>query len=192
VFDGRKKTAYLETDDPNPQSMYGLSKWLGEELVLKTLSKSYIVRTSWLYGHGSKNFVNTMVKFASSQKAIKVVSDQIGSPTYVNDLADTLLQMIEKPFGTYHVSNNGQCSWYQFAKAIYEEMGTDSDLVQPITTKEYGAPAQRPALSLLNLSKLDANDISIPRHWREALSEFLVKEGLCVSRSKSEENNKAL
>ncbi|WP_332694846.1 dTDP-4-dehydrorhamnose reductase [Halalkalibacter lacteus] len=178
VFDGMKMTPYGETDNPNPKSIYGLSKWLGEELVLKTLVESYVVRTSWLYGHGGKNFVNTMVKFAASKKEVKVVSDQVGSPTYVNDLVDVLVKLIQKPYGIYHVSNDGQCSWYQFAKTIYEYVGTDSNLVQPITTEEYSAPAKRPAFSLLNLTKLDSNDISKPRYWNDALREYLIKEGL--------------
>jgi dTDP-4-dehydrorhamnose reductase len=178
VFDGMKTTPYKETDIPNPKSIYGLSKWLGEELVLQTLAESYVVRTSWLYGHGGKNFVNTMLKFATSKKEVKVVSDQVGSPTYINDLADVLVQLIQKPYGIYHVSNNGQCSWYQFAKTIYEYVGTDSNLVQPITTREYGAPAPRPAFSLLNLNKLELNDISKPRPWNNALKVYLRKEGI--------------
>jgi dTDP-4-dehydrorhamnose reductase len=178
VFDGTKTTPYVETDIPKSKSIYGLSKWLGEELILKTLSESYVVRTSWLFGHGGKNFVKTMVKLAKAQKEVKVVSDQIGSPTYVNDLADVLVQLIQKPYGIYHVSNDGQCSWYQFAKAIYEYVGTDPSLVQPITTKEYGAPAKRPAYSLLNLTKLVLNDIPKPRHWNYALKEYLSKEEL--------------
>ncbi|MFC0561979.1 dTDP-4-dehydrorhamnose reductase [Halalkalibacter alkalisediminis] len=178
VFDGKNTIPYLETDIPNPQSIYGTSKWLGEELVLKTISESYIVRTSWLYGHGGKNFVNTMARFAVSQKEVKVVSDQIGSPTYVNDLVNVLLQLIDKPYGIYHVSNDGQCSWYQFAKVIYEYVGTDPNLVQPITTKEYGAAAKRPAFSLLNLNKLESNDVLKPRNWKAALEEYFVKERL--------------
>lgn len=176
VFDGKKETAYLEEDVPNPQSIYGLSKWLGEELVLKTLSECYVVRTSWLYGHGGNNFVNTMIKFASAQKEVNVVSDQIGSPTYVNDLADIILQLITKPYGIYHVSNNGQCSWYQFAKAIYEQVGTDSSLVKPITTNAYGAAAPRPEFSVLNNKKLESIGISM-RHWNDALYDYLRKEG---------------
>lgn len=178
IFDGKKITSYIETDNPNPKNIYGLSKWLGEELVKKTLPESYIVRTSWLYGHGGQNFVNTMVRFARSQKKVKVVSDQNGAPTYVNDLVDVLLQIIEKPFGIYHVSNDGQCSWYQFAKAIYEYVGTDPNLVQPITTMEYGARANRPAFSLLNTNKLLLNDIPQPRNWKTALEEYLGKEQL--------------
>jgi dTDP-4-dehydrorhamnose reductase len=178
VFDGKKRTPYSETDIPNPKCIYGLSKWLGEELVKKTLLESYIVRTSWLYGHGGKNFVNTMARFAASQKEVKVVSDQIGSPTYVNDLVDVLLHLIDKPYGTYHVSNDGQCSWYQFAKAIYEYVGAEPNLVRPLTTKEYGSPAKRPAFSLLNLNKLESNDITKPRDWKAALEEYLCKERL--------------
>jgi dTDP-4-dehydrorhamnose reductase len=178
VFDGKSNLPYIETDSPNPLSIYGLSKWLGEELVGKTLSESYIVRTSWLYGHGGLNFVHTMLKFAVSNKEVKVVSDQVGSPTYVNDLARILIQLIEKKYGTYHVSNKGQCSWYQFAQAIFEYAGSDSSLVQPITTGEYGASAPRPAYSLLSVNKLISSDLTEPRHWKEALKDYLAKEGL--------------
>lgn len=177
VFDGQKTTSYLETDTPNPKSIYGLSKWLGEELVRKTLPESYIVRTSWLYGHGSKNFVNTMIKFALSQKQVNVVSDQVGSPTYVNDFANALVQLMEKPYGIYHISNDGKCNWYQFAKAIYKKVGADPSLVRPISTMEYGASAPRPAFSLLNLSKLEMNGISKPCHWNDALTKYLHLEG---------------
>ncbi|MFC0470037.1 dTDP-4-dehydrorhamnose reductase [Halalkalibacter kiskunsagensis] len=187
VFDGTKSTPYEVTDSPNPKSVYGLSKWLGEELVLNTIPESYVVRTSWLYGHGGKNFVNTVLKFATSQKEVKVVSDQIGSPTYVNDLVDVLLQLITKPYGIYQIRNDGQCSWYDFAKAIYEKVGTDSNLVQPITTKEYGAVAPRPQFSILNLNKLEASNIKIPRRWDIALRSYLTKEGFhdCWSKSKT-------
>lgn len=176
VFDGSNKRAYTENDDSNPKSIYGLSKWLGEELVLKVQPKSYVVRTSWLYGHGGKNFVNTMAVFAMNKKEVHVIDDQIGSPTYTNDLVFTIFELLGKPYGVYHISNSGQCSWYQFAQTIYESLDSDANLVKPTSTSEYGSLASRPSFSVFNLNKLEENKIKKPRHWEEALKEFLEIE----------------
>jgi dTDP-4-dehydrorhamnose reductase len=176
VFDGSKRLPYTEEDTPNPKSIYGLSKWLGEELIRTTLKNSYIVRTSWLYGHGGKNFVNTMRNLAKANKEVQVVNDRVGSPTYTNDLAGAILQMAGKPYGTYHISNSDCCNWYEFAKKIYEELGADTTLVKPTTTEAYGALAPRPAYSTFGLNKLQNAGISEPRHWENALKEYLARE----------------
>jgi dTDP-4-dehydrorhamnose reductase len=176
VFDGSKKRAYTENDSSNPKSIYGLSKWLGEELVLKAQRDSYVVRTSWLYGHGGKNFVNTMAMLAMNKKEVYVVDDQIGSPTYTNDLVSTILKLLGKPYGVYHISNDGQCSWYQLAQTIYESVDSNPNLVKPTSTSEYRSLAQRPAFSVFNLNKLEENGIEKPRHWQEAVKEFLKIE----------------
>ncbi|WP_051556576.1 dTDP-4-dehydrorhamnose reductase [Alkalihalobacterium bogoriense] len=177
VFDGKKRSPYIETDEPNPLNIYGLSKWMGEELVQKTLREHYIVRTSWLYGHGGKNFVNTMRSFALRKKQVPVVDDQLGAPTYVCDLVDVLIKLIDKPYGIYHVRNEGECSWYQFAQCIYEESGSDVNLVEPTSSIKYKSKALRPSYSLLDIAKLEENKIPKPRHWKLALREFLKKEG---------------
>lgn len=176
VFNGKKETPYVETDHPNPQNIYGLSKWLGEEFVLQTAPESYVIRTSWLYGHGGKNFVNTMKDYALRKKQIQVVDDQIGSPTYANDLVKACIELLEQPFGIYHIRNQGSCSWYTFARAIYKEIDADPDLVMPIATKDYGALAPRPAYSVLSMDKLVKSGIAPPRSWRDALVDFVEKE----------------
>ncbi|HWO75385.1 MAG TPA: dTDP-4-dehydrorhamnose reductase [Bacillus sp. (in: firmicutes)] len=176
VFDGKKEVPYLENDETNPLSIYGLSKLAGEKSVLKILPVCTIIRTSWLYGHGGKNFVNTMLQFAKQNKKVKVVDDQVGSPTYTVDLVRVLLALMNKPDGIYHVSNTGSCSWFQFAKRIYQEAGADPELVIPCTTEEYGSLAKRPKYSVLDQKELVNVHIEPPRKWDDALREFLRKE----------------
>ena len=175
VFDGEKQTPYQEVDSPNPQSIYGMSKWLGEKFVLQ-FNQGMVLRTSWLYGHDGKNFVKTMLELAKRQKKIQVVNDQIGSPTYVNDLSETILQLLNKKSRIYHVSNTGFCTWYEFAKLIFKEAGFNPDFVLPTTTEEYKALAPRPRYSVLGHNALYEEKVSRPRHWEEALKEFIRKE----------------
>ncbi|MBT2618566.1 MULTISPECIES: dTDP-4-dehydrorhamnose reductase [unclassified Bacillus (in: firmicutes)] len=175
VFDGNKQSPYLEEDVPNPQSIYGISKWIGEQFVL-SINNGIVIRTSWLYGHEGKNFVKTMLELAKKNKEIRVVNDQVGSPTYVNDLAETISHLLNKKSGIYHVCNEGSCSWYIFAKAIFEEAGFDPYLVKTITTEEFGALAPRPHFSVLENKALLRENVQIPRPWNEALKEFIRKE----------------
>jgi dTDP-4-dehydrorhamnose reductase len=175
VFDGTKDSPYLEEDEPNPQSIYGMSKWLGEQLVAKSKNTT-IIRTSWLYGHDGKNFVKTMLQLGRKRKEIKVVNDQIGSPTYVNDLAEIIILLFDKRNAIYHISNSGSCSWYEFAKAIFEEAGLNQDCLLPTTTAEYGALAPRPAYSALKNKAIIEGNLNPPRNWRKALREFIQKE----------------
>jgi dTDP-4-dehydrorhamnose reductase len=174
VFDGIKQSPYTEEDEPNPLSVYGMSKWLGEKLVLNF--HGTVIRTSWLYGHDGKNFVKTMLALAQKNKEIKVVNDQIGSPTYVNDLTETIIRLFDKRIGIYHVSNSGSCSWYEFAKAIFKEAGFDSNLVLPISTEDYGALAARPRYSVMAHKALMRENVKPPRTWNEALKTFIRKE----------------
>jgi dTDP-4-dehydrorhamnose reductase len=174
VFDGIKQSPYTEEDEPNPLSVYGMSKWLGEKLVLNF--HGTVIRTSWLYGHDGKNFVKTMLALAQKNKEIKVVNDQIGSPTYVNDLTETIIRLFDKRIGIYHVSNSGSCSWYEFAKAIFKEAGFDSNLVLPISTEDYGALAARPRYSVMAHKALMRENIKPLRTWNEALKTFIRKE----------------
>lgn len=175
VFDGNKQSPYLEEDVPNPQSIYGKSKWIGEQFVL-SINNGTVIRTSWLYGHDGKNFVKTMLELAKKNKEIRVVNDQVGSPTYVNDLVDSISHLLDKKNGIYHVSNSGSCSWYIFTKAIFEEAGFDPNLVKIITTEEFGALAPRPHFSVLENKALLREKVQIPRPWNEALKEFIRKE----------------
>ncbi|MBN8201192.1 dTDP-4-dehydrorhamnose reductase [Bacillus sp. NTK034] len=175
VFDGKKQSPYTEDDIPNPLSVYGMSKWLGERIVL-TNSDATVIRTSWLYGHEGKNFVKTMLELGKENREIKVVNDQIGSPTYVNDLAAVIEQLIDKENSIYHFSNTGSCTWFTFAKRIFEEAGYDPARVQPITSAEYGVPAPRPAYSVMEHKAINNQGIKTPRHWEYALKDFIRKE----------------
>lgn len=174
VFDGQRMWPYNEYDNTNPQSVYGKSKRAGE-LLLQSLCPSYfIVRTSWVYGKYGNNFVKTMLKLAQDRDSLKVVSDQIGSPTYTRDLALFLLDLIEtEAYGIYHASNTGTCSWFEFAQAIFEERGIRTEL-SPCATAEFPRPAPRPAFSVLDHSAIRQNGFSDLRPWREALKAFLA------------------
>lgn len=175
VFDGKKQFPYSENDSPNPQSVYGMSKWLGEKLVLAN-GDATVIRTSWLYGHHGQNFVKTMLELGKTNKYLKVVNDQTGSPTYVNDLVEIVNQLLDKKSGIYHVSNSGSCTWYSFAKTIFEEAGFNPNRILPVTTGEYGANAPRPVYSVMDHQAILRQDIKAPRHWKEALQDFIRRE----------------
>ncbi|MCC9022772.1 dTDP-4-dehydrorhamnose reductase [Bacillus nakamurai] len=177
VFSGRGTEPYKEDDPPEPGTIYGKSKKLGEELIRLTGKNHTIVRTSWVYGSGGHNFVNTMLKLADTRDQVRVVSDQIGSPTYTKDLAETVIQLFDSPPGTYHAANAGVCSWYEFAKAIMEESGRTT-AVLPVSTEEYGNLTPRPAYSVLSLESIEKLGLSM-RHWRDALRDYLQGEGQC-------------
>lgn len=174
IFNGKKRQPYTIDDAPDPLSMYGTSKLLGERLVQRILKESYIVRTSWVYGENGKNFVKTMLRLAEKGKEFYVVDDQIGSPTYTKDLAYAIKQLIGKKFGIYHISNDGACSWFTFARSILKLAGYQEELVQPISTKEYGVIAQRPAFSVLSKESIEKEGIHM-RYWQEALEEFFER-----------------
>lgn len=149
VFDGLKGTSYYEYDQTNPLSVYGKTKHIGEIYIRDILNKFYIVRSSWLYGIHGPNFITTMLNLAENNKEIKVVNDQIGSPTYTVDLSKAIAKLIKKPaFGIYHITNSDSCSWYEFAREIFEIAGIDVELV-PVTTEEFPRPAPRPKYSVL-------------------------------------------
>lgn len=174
VFDGQGSRPYNEYDNTNPQSVYGKSKRAGELLLQLLCSSYFIVRTSWVYGKYGNNFVKTMLKLAQDRDSLKVVSDQVGSPTYTRDLALFLLNLIEtEAYGIYHASNTGTCSWFEFAQAIFEERGI-SIALSPCTTDEFPRPAPRPAFSVLDHSAIRQNGFSDLRPWREALRAFLA------------------
>ena len=160
VFDGESKRPYLEEDLISPIGVYGKSKALGEENIRKNLKEHIIIRTSWLYSEFGQNFVKTMLKLKDKKK-IDVVNDQFGSPTYALDLASAILKITEKIriddknlFGTYHFSNYGQISWYDFAKKIFELIGCDIE-VESIPSEEYKTACKRPAFSVLNCKKIE-------------------------------------
>jgi dTDP-4-dehydrorhamnose reductase len=190
VFDGQKDTPYLEGDPVNPQSTYGRSKLMGEQAILTSgIEKYFIVRTSWLFGPGGSNFVETILRLAAERNDLRIVADQVGSPTYTADLAEAIFKLLDLPanpqppapcpFGVYHFSNAGQCTWYEFAKEIIAQ-ATQAGLslkvknIMPIKTEEYPLPAPRPAYSVFDKRKyIQATGQAIP-HWRSGLSEYFA------------------
>jgi dTDP-4-dehydrorhamnose reductase len=181
VFDGSASSPYREYDNPNPQSIYGKSKRAGEVLVQSLSSAFFIVRTSWVYGLHGQNFVKTMLKLGQEQPMLTVVNDQKGSPTYTVDLAAFLLQLIQtEKYGIYHACNLGECSWYEFAKAIFEEaediLGGDYPVrLKPCTTEEFPRPAPRPRNSVMDHMAIRTNGLQDLRPWREGLQAFLIE-----------------
>jgi len=186
VFDGSHGSAYLETDSTNPLGTYGKSKLAGEEAIRQAGNRHIIIRTSWVYGNGGKgNFVKTMLRLGKEREEIRVVADQIGSPTWTGDLAEAISQIIpllgSETFGTYQYTNSGVCSWYDFAIAIFEEaakfgLPLKVQRVIPITTSEYPTPAKRPAFSVLSTVKISALIGTHPPHWRQGLRQMLTRE----------------
>ncbi|MDI4650302.1 dTDP-4-dehydrorhamnose reductase [Cohnella hashimotonis] len=173
VFDGMTDIPYNEYDNTNPQSIYGKSKRAGEILVQSLCSSYFIVRTSWVFGKYGSNFVKTMLKLAQQNDTLKVVHDQIGSPTYTKDLAAFIFQLIRtENYGIYHASNSGQCSWFEFAQAIFEERNIQVH-VTPCTTEEFPRQAKRPPFAILDHAAIRQNGFSDLQNWRTALREFL-------------------
>ena len=175
VFDGEKKAAYIESDQPNPVNIYGESKLAGEKYVQSILEKFIVVRSSWLFGKGGKNFVDTFLKKGQNQKRIEVVNDQFGSPTYVKDLAQAINKLINsaaKLRGIYHVANSGSCSWYEFARTISELARLDTNVIA-IPSDQYQSPTKRPKMSVLQNRRYQEDAGEELRHWKEALQEYL-------------------
>lgn len=172
VFDGTGKRSYLESDEVNPASAYGRSKLAGEQALTSITDKYFIARTAWLYGHGGSNFVKTIQKVAKEKGELKVVDDQRGSPTYTLDLANKIKEIIENSqYGTYHVTNSGSCTWYEFAKEILRLSNINAKL-EPCKTDEFPRPAKRPAYSVLANDKLSIVGISPMRSWQEAINSY--------------------
>lgn len=190
VFDGQKNTPYTEEDTPNPIGVYGQSKFAGEMGIRDTWDQHIILRTAWFYSAlGKANFVKTMLRLGRDRETLGVVCDQIGSPTWAFSLADAIAQCIEQItlhpaslgslVGTYHFTNNGVASWYDFAVAIFEEARTlgfpiTLSQVLPITTADYPTPAQRPAYSVLSNQKIRETLNLPPCHWRDGLRKMLA------------------
>ncbi|HXM22697.1 MAG TPA: dTDP-4-dehydrorhamnose reductase [Terriglobales bacterium] len=177
VFDGKKNAAYEETDLPSPLSVYGASKVVGEHLIAAYADRYFVIRTCGLYGvAGSSgkggNFVETMLKKAMAGDAIRVVDDQTLTPTYTGDLAEATRKVIlTGNYGLYHVSSEGQCSWYEFTRYIFERAGLDAKL-SPVNSSEFASPVKRPANSVLSKAKLRGLGVSIPS-WKDALPRYL-------------------
>lgn len=177
VFDGSKKGKYIETDKTNPINVYGKTKLMGEEFVKDILDKYFIVRISWVFGENGNNFINTMLRLSKEHKELNIINDQVGSPTYTKDLAPLLVDMIEtNKYGTYNVTNEDFCSWYEFAKEIFKIKNIDIK-VNPINTSEYKTKAKRPLNSKMSKEKLEQNGFKRLRTWQEALKDYLKYKG---------------
>lgn len=176
VFSGRGSCAFETDSEKAPCNYYGETKLGGESAVKNNCEKYFIVRISWVFGKNGKNFVKTMLRLAAQRDEITVVRDQIGSPTYTVDLAELLCEMIQtEKYGEYHATNEGICSWAEFASKIMELSGSKTKII-PVTSSEYKSVAVRPANSVLSKKTLDENGFNRLPHWSDALARFLAQE----------------
>ena len=198
VFDGTSTVAYLETDIPNPTGVYGQTKLVGEKAIQETFDDYFIIRTSWVYSQFGNNFMKTMLRLASERDSLSVVNDQVGTPTNAVDLADVLVKLVisdkikvnslasqdttsllqpptynlQPNFGIYNFSNQGQCSWYEFAAEIFKQSNISIDL-KPIPSSQFPTPAKRPSFSVLDKSKIE-NLLNIEiKSWEESLKTII-------------------
>jgi dTDP-4-dehydrorhamnose reductase len=178
VFDGTMGRPYVESDPVNPISEYGRSKAEGERATLDANPRSHVVRTSWLFGAGGNNFVDTMLRIGAERDSVRVVDDQVGQPTYTGHLAYALLDLAKREdFGLHHISGWGRCSWYELARYVFERAGIDC-AVEPCTTAEFPRPAPRPAFSVLGTERT-AHVPALPR-WERGVDEYLAARGVQV------------
>jgi dTDP-4-dehydrorhamnose reductase len=174
VFDGEGDLPFKVLDKPNPINYYGQTKYEGELEVQKLIDKFFIVRISWVFGSNGNNFVKTMLRLGKERNEISVVSDQTGSPTYTYDLSKLIVKMIQtEKFGIYHATNEGFCSWYEFACEIFKQANMDVK-VNPIETENYPTKAKRPRNSRLNKEGIEEFKVTLP-NYKNALSRFLDK-----------------
>jgi dTDP-4-dehydrorhamnose reductase len=172
VFDGAKGAPYVESDQPAPLSAYGRTKLAGEEATVAANKRHFVVRSAWLFGIGGPNFVETMLRLAGSGNEVLVVRDQVGSPTYTWHLAYGIVRLIEGiEFGIHHMAAAGQCSWYEFAREIFEQAKVECKVLS-ITTEEFGRPAPRPPFSALTSQREHA--IRLPS-WQDGLAGYLAQ-----------------
>lgn len=174
VFDG-KGTRPWEPDDPrDPLNVYGLTKYEGELAIEELLERYFTVRIAWVFGVAGKNFIKTMLRLGRERGAVSVVDDQVGSPTYTYDLARLLVDMIQtEHYGRYHATNEGECSWYEFAVEIFGQAGMEDVTVTPVSSSEFAAKAVRPENSRMSKEKLSDKGFTRLPTWQDALSRFL-------------------
>jgi dTDP-4-dehydrorhamnose reductase len=183
VFDGTQRSPYSENDKVNPLNIYGKSKWQGEEVIRNTLDKYLIIRTSWLYSFYNRNFVKTILRLADRQDKISLIADQTGTPTYAADLIDFILFVINQMeknnkhnyYGTYHFSNSGEATWFDFGRRILE-LSQKPVALQAITSEQFLSPAKRPAYSVLSKNKIKKVFAYKVRHWEDALKEYFESQ----------------
>jgi len=173
VFDGMAHVPYKEDDPTNPISAYGRTKADGERNVLNSTAKAYVIRTAWLYGDGGPNFVKSILKLEQERDVLTVVADQHGSPTWVQQLANGILTLaqVRPPFGIYHCANIGSTTWYGLACAVFEEIGADTNRIQPIGTEQLQLVAPRPRYTVLDHEKWKNAGLPAMLPWREALAQ---------------------
>ncbi|EGC74606.1 dTDP-4-dehydrorhamnose reductase [Lachnospiraceae bacterium 6_1_37FAA] len=173
VFDGEGERPWEPDDERHPLNVYGQTKYEGELAVEKYLEKYFIVRIAWVFGVNGKNFIKTMLKLSETHEELNVVDDQVGSPTYTYDLAVLLVDMVESDkYGRYHATNEGLCTWYEFAKEIFRQAGVEVK-VNPVTSDMFPAKAKRPKNSRMSKEKLDANVFHRLPTWQDALERYL-------------------
>ncbi len=174
VFDGTKNDSYTEYDRPNPINMYGKSKLAAEYHIKNLCRKHFIIRTSWLFSEKGKNMPLYILDTAAKQKQIRIVADQIASPTYANDLADFIAGLTDNYlYGTYHYTNKGFCSWYELTKDLLSLAGFDDVTVTPVSSNEYKSPTKKPRISVLRHYNLELQNKDNTRHYKDALKEFI-------------------
>jgi dTDP-4-dehydrorhamnose reductase len=174
VFAGDAKSPYTENETGNPKSIYGASKWAGEEAVRSFIPENhYIIRTAWLYGKNGNNFGKTILKLASSNDELKVVDDQLGQPTWTKDLANKIIELVETkaPFGNYHGTSSGQVTWYGLARSLFKLSKLDPERIKPVTTEFFPRPAPRPSYSVLGHETFEGTGVKPIRNWHDALKE---------------------
>ncbi len=174
VFDGKGTRPWEPDDERHPLNVYGLTKYEGELAIEELLEKYFTVRIAWVFGVAGKNFIKTMLRLGKERGAVSVVNDQVGSPTYTYDLARLLVDMIQtEHYGRYHATNEGECSWYEFAVEIFRQAGMENVTVTPVSSSEFAAKAVRPENSRMNRQKLSDNGFTRLPDWQDALSRFL-------------------
>lgn len=174
IFSGEGQRPWEPEDTPSPLNAYGQSKYQGEVALRQYVDKYFIVRISWVFGINGNNFIKTMLRLGKENGAVKVVDDQIGSPTYTFDLAKLLVDMIEtEQYGAYHATNEGICSWYEFAKEIFQEANMKEVMVTPVSSEEFPVKAKRPKNSRMSKEKLVQNGFSLLPSWQDAVKRYI-------------------
>ena len=174
IFSGEGQRPWEPEDTPSPLNAYGQSKYQGEVALRQYVDKYFIVRISWVFGINGNNFIKTMLRLGKENGAVKVVDDQIGSPTYTFDLAKLLVDMIEtEQYGAYHATNEGICSWYEFAKEIFQEANMKEVTVTPVSSEEFPVKAKRPKNSRMSKEKLVQNGFSLLPSWQDAVKRYI-------------------
>ena len=182
VFDGKKKNPYVETDNPNPLSVYGVSKLAGEYFVRNICEKYFLIRTCGLYGKAGcwgkgTNFIDAIIAMAAKGEPFKVVNDQTVTPTSTEELSLIISKLLETDnFGTFHLTNRGECTWFEFAQEILRITGHKTELI-PVSSKEYKTKAIRPSYSVLKNQRAEQMGLDLFSHWRSALNSYLITKG---------------